>query len=174
MQNFYKISLLILTAVIVISFFLPWIGVESAAVGGVTKVLTGKRQASLGGISGYKVPVLANSSESRFMLSIIKIFMPNVQNADKKSYLIWVVPGLAMIILAVSYFLAKNKWVNLVFAIIGIAIFAVASFKIFTTDLDKLVLKVNIAYGLWFILLAYLGIGLLSLINFVNLLKKKT
>ncbi|MFC1593246.1 hypothetical protein ACFL4C_04455, partial [Candidatus Omnitrophota bacterium] len=115
-----------------------------------------------------------NSSESRFMLSVIKIFMPGVKNADKKSYLIWIIPMLAVIMLIVKRYFDKNKWVNLGLGLIGCAIFIVAVYKIGTTDLDKLVLRVNIAYGLWLILLGYLGIGLLCILDFIKILKQKT
>jgi len=168
-----KVIMIILVAVIFISFFLPWIKVESPAVGTISKILTGKEQAVISGISGYAVPVLANSEESRFMISVIKIFNPGITNADKKSYLIWVVPGLAVLILVIKLFLDKNKWVNLIFGLIGSLIFFVAVYKLNTTDLDKLVLKVSIAPGLWLILVGYLGIGLLCLTNFVYLLRKK-
>lgn len=173
MAGFQKTGLLVLVALIVISFFMPWISVESEAVGGITKVLTGKKQAQMASISAFQVPLLANSEESRFMISVIKIFSPDIKDADKKSFLIWVVPALAILILAVKSFIKKNKWLDLVIGIIGCAIFFVAFFKIKTTDLDKLVLKVAINQGLWITLLAYLGIGLLSFVNFFKLLKSK-
>jgi len=81
-----KKVLLVLVVVIVISFFLPWVSIESKAVGSVTKLLTGKKQATINSISGFKVPILANSEESRFMITIIKIFQPDIENADKKKF----------------------------------------------------------------------------------------
>lgn len=173
MAGLQKTLLMILVALIVVAFFMPWINVESEAVGGITKVLTGKKQSQMASISAFQVPLLANSEESRFMISIIKIFSPNIKDADKKSFLIWVVPGLALLILAVKTLIKKNRWVDLAIALIGCAIFLLASFKIVTTDLDKLVLKVAIAYGLWITLTSYLGIGLLSLINFARQIKTK-
>jgi len=161
----------ILALVIVVSFFLPWISVESAAVGGVMKLLKGKKQAALYSISGFKVPILANGEKSRTMISIIKLFQPNMENADKKSYLLWSVPLLAVIMLGLTNMFKDNKWVRLAIGIVGIAIFAVATFKIASTDLDKMVLKVNIAYGLWFILIGYLGIGIIQIVEFFQLNK---
>jgi len=166
-----KTLMLVLVLVILVSFFLPWVSVEAEAVGGVTKLLTGKKQATLDSISGFKVPVLANSEESRFMISIIKIFQPNIKDADKKSFLIWIVPLLAVVMLGLIKALENNKWVRLGVGAVGIAIFTVATFKIVTTDLDKLVLKVNIAYGLWLILVGYLGIGIIQISEFLRLNK---
>jgi hypothetical protein len=73
----------------------------------------------------------------------------------------------------VFWFLEKNKWVSLGFGIVGVLIFAVATFKILTTNLDKLVMRVTIGYGLWLLLVGYLGIGLVCLGNFIPLLKGK-
>ena len=173
MNRYNKIIMFILAAIIFISFFLPWIEVESAVKGGVTKILTGESQAGLLAISGFQVPILANSSESQLIISIIKLFNPGITNADKKSYLIWAIPGLAVVISAIFLFLEKNKWMNLAVAIIGIAIFSVSVFKIMTTNLDKLVIKADIALGLWLILFGYLGIGLVCLANFANLIRQK-
>ena len=165
--------MLILVLVIVVSFFLPWILVESAAVGGVTKLLKGKEQATLYSISGFKVPILANGEHSRTMISIIKIFQPKIQNADKKSYLIWGIPLLAVIMLGLTNVFKDNKWVQLGIGVVGVAIFAVATFKIATTDLDKIVLKVNIAFGLWLIFISYLGIGIIQILDFLRLNKSR-
>ena len=173
MKRLQKIIMLLLVVVIFISFFLPWIKVEAPAVGEISKILTGKRQVAISTISGFAVPVLANSSESRFMISVIKMFNPGVTNADKKSYLIWVVPGLAMLMFAIKLFLDKNKWINLIFGLIGCLIFFIAVYKINVTDLDKLILKASISSGLWITLWAYLGIGLLCLSNFVYLIRKR-
>jgi hypothetical protein len=166
-----KKIMVVLVLIIVVSFFLPWISVESQAIGGVTKLLTGKEQAAIDSISGFKVPILANGDESRFMISVIKIFRPDIKNADKKSFLIWCIPLLAVIMLGLTNALKDNKWVRLAIGIIGVVIFAFATFKITTTDLDKLVLNVKIGYGLWLILIGYLGIGMLQFIEFFQLKK---
>ena len=163
----------VLVAVIFISFFLPWVHVESPMVGSVTKVLTGKRQAEIVGISGFAVPGLANGPDARLMISIIKIFNPSVTDADKKSWLIWGVPLFAVIIFLVGLFLGSNKWFNLVIGVIGIAIFLVGVYKIKTTDLDKLVLSAKIGLGIWLTLYGYLGLGVTAVINFIKALVPK-
>jgi len=170
-MDFKKNVMLILVIVIAVSFFLPWISVESAAVGNVAKLLTGKKQEAIVSVSGFKVPVLANSEESRLMITIIKIFQPDITNADKKSFLIWGVPLLAVVIFLVSRNPKTSKWVRLGFGVLGVLIFVVATFKIFTTDLDKVVMKVRIGYGLWMILFGYLGIGIIQIREFFKLKK---
>lgn len=62
---------------------------------------------------------------------------------------------------------------NLLIFLIGVMIFVVGSYKIKTTDLDKLVLNARIGPGLWLTLWGYLGLGLMGLKNLLRLLVKK-
>ena len=163
----------VLVVVIFISFFLPWVNVESQMVGTVAKVLTGKRQTAIASISGFAVPGLANGPDARLMLSIIKIFNPGVTDADKKSWLIWGVPLFAIAIFLLGLFIADNRWFNLAVAAIGILIFIVGVYKINTTDLNKLVLNAKIGLGVWLTLYGYLGLGLTGAVNFFKALANK-
>jgi hypothetical protein len=165
--------IVILAAVVFVAFFLPWAHVEAQAVGMVSKALTGHTQSNIAAISGFDVPVMANGPDARLMMSIMQIFSPGIKNADKKSFLIWGVPLLALLLAAAAIFMGNNKLINLAIAVIGIAIFAVGVYKIKTTDLNKLVLNVRIGLGLWFVFLGYLGMGVAALANFVQLSKKK-
>ena len=170
-----RILMLVFAVVVLVAFFLPWVSVESGGTKGLTKIIKIEGiPAQFKSISGFQVPVLANSEESRLMITIIKIFKPGITNADKKSYLIWIVPLLAVAMALTMQFLKDNKWLHLAIGIIGVTIFSVATFKIATTNLDKVVLRVNIGYGLWLVFVGYLGIGILALLEFMRLRKIKT
>ena len=158
---------------IVISFFLPWAHIESQAVGTFSKILTGKAQVSIASVSGFGIPQMANSQDSRLAISVIKIFSPNVKDADKKSYLIWFVPIFAVIAAALLILLENNKWVSLALGVICALIFVVGIYKIATTDMNKLVLNIRIGIGLWMTLYGYLGIGLAGIASFMMLQLKK-
>jgi hypothetical protein len=168
-----KVAVCAIVLLIFVSFFLPWISVESPAAGKISEILTGKKQGGFYSISGFQVPILANSKESRLIISVIKLFNPGITDADKKSWLIWAVPGLAVAMLILVLIWGRNKWLELTLGIIGVAIFGVAAFKILTTNLDKLILKVTIVYGLWALLIGYLLLGCVCLLNFAGLLKRK-
>jgi hypothetical protein len=169
MVRLSNVIILVFTILIIVAFFMPWVNVASEQVGMVSKILTGKEQGVIDSISAFKVPVLANSPDARFMISVIKIFNPVIEDADKKSFLIWGIPFFAVVIFIVSYFLGKNRWVNLIIGLIGVLIFLAAVYKIKTTDLDKLVLKVVIGPGLWLTLWSYLLMGISGLMAFVQL-----
>jgi hypothetical protein len=168
-----KIVIFIIVGVIFIAFFLPWVSVESPAAGKISELLTGKTQGGFYSISGYQVPIMANSKESKLIIAVIKLFNPGIKDADKKSWLIWLVPGLSVIMLILLLVWGSNKWLQLALGVIGVAIFAVAALKILTTNLDKVILKVSISYGLWVLLIGYLLLGGVCLLNFGSLLKAK-
>jgi len=174
MAKLNNLAILICALIIIVAFFLPWVKVESEAVGTFSKILTGKQQQLISNISAFQVPIMANDQDARLMISIIKIFNPKVENADKKSYLIWSIPILAALMLLVSFLYGKNKWVNLILGVISCLIFFVAVYKIKTTNMDKLVLKVTTAPGLWLALWGYLGIGIAGLVAFIKGSLKKS
>jgi hypothetical protein len=164
---------LALAVVIVVSFFLPWVSVEAGLAGKLSKMVNIKTEnVQLYSISGFKVPVLANGKESRLMITIIKIFEPDVTNADKKSYLIWIIPLLAIAIFFAGDIFKNNKWVFLGIGVVGVLIFLGATTKILMTDLDKAVMKINIGYGFWLVLIGYLGLGIMGAIKFLEIQKK--
>jgi len=158
--------LLVTVICICISFFLPWINVMSAPMSGLTKLIAGKAAGPIDSISGFDVPILANGPDSRLMISIVQIFNPSVKHADKKSWGIWGIPLLAIAIFLVLRFVKNPKWFYLVFGILGCLIFCGVVFKLKTTDLDKMVLQIKLAFGLWLWLWAYLCLGLVCLYHF--------
>ncbi|MDP8266624.1 MAG: hypothetical protein P9M07_06740 [Candidatus Aceula meridiana] len=176
MKNTSKIVYGICVIVIFVAFFLPWVNVHSAPLGGITKLIAGKEAGPLYMISAYQVPIMANGPDSRLMISVIKIFKPQITDADKKSWAIWGIPLFAVLMGAIGVLMKENeikKWVYLAFGIVGCAIFAVAVFKIKTTDLDKMVLQITMGRGLWLTLWGFFVMGLVSFYNFgMKFLKK--
>jgi hypothetical protein len=175
MNTVKNLVIIILAFVIFVAFFLPWASVGSPAASKLQKLLGMKEQAPVTRISGYEIPVIANSKNSILAITVIKIFNPDISDADKKSYLIWIVPILAVLLAVFSLVLGKNKWVNLAIGIIGSLIFAIAMYKIKSTDMDKLLVRVVIEQGLMITLWSYLGIGIAGLAAFgSSLIKKKS
>jgi hypothetical protein len=168
MRNLSVILVFTFAFLILVSFFLPWVSINSPVSGAISKVFSGKKDALIMKISGFQVPILANRSDSRLMVEMIQLFNPGVKDADKKSWLIWGVPLFALMLSCGYVFLQENKWFNLAVGIIGILIFVVGVYKLKTTDLDKMIMSVNIMPGLWFLLSGYLGIGLVGLFKFIK------
>ena len=169
----YKTVLTVCVVLIVISFFLPWVDVGSSQVGAVSELFTGKRQEKITSLSGVQIPVLANSDKSKLAITIIKIFNPRIKNADKKSWAVFLLPIIALLIYSSVYYFPKNKFFHLLWGIVGVAISLGIAFKVAITDLDKLVIQVKIGVGLWLIIGCYIIIGVMSFIQFGRQLKGK-
>ena len=169
MKGISKILMIVFTGLIFVSFFMPWVSVDSSVKGVITKFLHNKN-ASIMTVSAYQVPIMANRTDSHLMIDVIKIFNPNIKDADKKSWLIWGIAILAVVLCLVFLFL-DHKWFYLGVGILGVLIFSVGTYEIMTTDLDKVVMNVTIQPGVWLTLGGYLGMGLVCLMQFFN--KKK-
>lgn len=172
-ENYFMINT-VLVLVIVFSFFLPWVHVESQVVGKMTKVLTGKQQAEIDNVSGFAIPGLANGPDARLMISIIKIFAPGVKDADKKSWFVWAVPFLAIAIFFLSMYKGNGaRFIQLDVAMTCIIIYLIGFYKLKTTDLDKMVLNVRIGIGMWFTLWSFLCLGVVNLLMFLQSMRNK-
>ena len=159
----------VLVLLIIVAFFMPWVSVESTpVVSELSRIFTKKEVKISQSISAYHVPMLANTEDARLANSVIKILNPDTQDAGKNSFLIWLVPLLAVAILLLSILFSKNKWVHLASAAVGILIFVIGVYRIKTLNLNQIILNVAIGPGLWLTLWAYLGIGVCALLNFVK------
>lgn len=174
MQKIFAGLIVLLTLLIIIAFFMPWVRIESqAVVGELSKLLTGKEEKISQSLSGFQVPAMANQQDARLAIAVMKIINPESQKVDQESYLIWLVPLLAVVILILSIILAQNQWVHLAGGAIGVLIFIIGLYKINSMHMDQTFLNVSIESGIWLTLWAYLGLGLVELINFLTLLLRR-
>jgi len=148
-----------LTAVIVGCFFLPWIRVHVTSVAAAKELMGASDSASVFSTSGAGVPQFANGRTQKIFIKVAGLFFKSVKDADKKSYLIWSVVVLAVVVAALSVAL-KGKWVAS--AILGALCLVVAigaTVKILMTDLRNLAITVQICWPLWTILGCFLLMG---------------
>lgn len=180
----YRVAMLFFVLLVITAFFQPWVEVESfqggniqignIKIANIPKINIGKDELFNRSISGYDVPVLANGPDARLIISIIKIFKPDVTDVGRKSYLVWTIPGLAALIFVLSIILAENKLANLIIGLAGGLIFMLAAYKISTVNLDKVVIAVRISSGIWMTIWGYLGMGLASALNLFYLIVKES
>ena len=172
-DKLYKFAMFIFSASVIVSFFLPWVSVNTQPVGKVAAVLTPGAGSAFTEISGFKIPIAANSCDARLIVSVVKIFKPSMQDVDKKVWFVWFVPILAWFIFLLTGRFSNSKFINLIYAVIGFGIFLFAFYKIETADLRNVVLKIKIEPGFWFTIWAYLGIGILGFLRFKALSFRK-
>ncbi len=164
MDTILKFLISILSIIVIISFFLPWISIEQAQSSKFSNLITGEKQNSFD-IKGFDIPKIANSKNAHLIINIANLLKPGIKNIDKKSYLVWSIPLLALIILIITLGTIPSRWLNFLLGLIAITISCILIYKIKTTDFNKLVLQIKINRGLWYIIWAYLGIGILELLK---------
>lgn len=146
-------------------FFLPWIKVHSVPAAAFKRLCGGRQSAAIITTSGAGVPEMANGSCAKTMIQVLGRFFGSVENVDKKSYLVWILPILAIMVAAASI-AWKGRWiVSVLLGLLCIAIAVGGTFKIVTTDLDGALFRVQICFSLWGILLAYGVAGAVHLIS---------
>ena len=166
MKRTYPLIMVIIASIIFVSFFLPWVRIEPGQMGMLKKFFAGKQISRLASVSAFQIPVMANSKDRRLIIKIIEGFNPDIKDADKKSFVLWAIPVVAITCAAASVFFTKGLWAHLVLGIIGFGVFCAGIFKILTADFSRFSVRVTIAEGAWIALSAYLAMGVVALIRF--------
>jgi hypothetical protein len=174
------------SVVVVMSFFMPWIKLDASATQVSRNLLSSAREklgdspwagkvieglsevtdsvSNIGnlrmeaGITGADIPRMANDESNKLALSFIEIFSSGAKDLGKKSFLVYLVPGAALLILWLGIFQSGSKLAAFVtFAISGVL--AIGGFyKLVFMDLSNMFVKIEIGRGMWHTLFAYLGI----------------
>jgi hypothetical protein len=167
-MNRSKNIALAFTLIILLGFCLPWIKIKAppAVVSGEDRVIQGQRLKNIARISGMDIPLLANGTERSYVINVIRRFDPDIKDPAQKSFLIWIVPALAVVMFICKIFWGNYKLTNLILGITGLLAFLYGLHEITTVNLDKLIVRAEIGFGLLMVLSAYLGFGLLSLFSF--------
>ena len=175
------------SAIIVISFFLPWAQANVSATGvsqELTKSLKGtpfagkfvgevnKATAAIGAVgditiktrvSGYSIPILVNNKSSKIALSLAEIMFKNVEDLDVKSYAVYLLPILAVLCGFLSIMGLKNKLSVIVMILVGGGISITGLYNLYTVDIQSIAIKITIMNGLWYTMYGFLAIFLIGI-----------
>jgi len=152
-------------ALIVVCFFLPWITAHSDAAAAIKGFFGKDDSAIIFKTSGAGIPKIANGPEAKQFIKVAGMIFGDVKNADVKSYLVWLIPLLALIIFVVSTKF-KGQWIaSAAIGAISTILSVGATFKIMLSDLDAILIRVQINTGLWLIFLAYFALGVVHLVS---------
>lgn len=170
------------SALIVISFFLPWAQADVSATG-VSKSLASSLKGtpfaekvagklneatdaigSMGDltlktrVSGYSIPVLVNQKSSKTAISLAEIMFKNVEGLDVKSYAVYLLPVLAVLCSFLSILGLKNKLFVIAMLLIAGVILIAGLYNLYTVDMQSITVKITIMNGLWFTMYGFLVI----------------
>ena len=164
-MNSQRIKTIAILAAIIpaICFFLPWASIEIRNATSIKNFLGMMGEAERIKISGYDIPCMANNGNARAIQKVLTIFVSDAENADKKSYLVWLVPLLAILLAGLTFPAARNRKLALAVGAAGILIFLAGTIKILTADLNPAGAIVHISPGFWLTLLSYLALGIVNI-----------
>ena len=184
MKNILKIVVCALAVVTIVGFMMPWATVATSVMG-VSKEVTGALANSpLGGkvlkdvnaitdkvstmgdidiksiVRGYQIPMMVNDKTSKVALSVAEIFFSETEGLEWKSYLVYLLPGLGILCGVLIFLGAANKLYVTIMTMLGGAVGIIGLFKLYTTNVSSLVVKISIQNGLWYTMYAFLFIGI--------------
>ncbi len=202
MKNIILAALvIILSAVIVISFFMPWARVKISAVQVskelVTSAETGplkdspfarkfiKRlkkattaMSNIGDIEvktevrGYDIPTMVNKQSSKAAVSLVHEFFKGAKDLNRKSMLVFILPLLGILCMALAIFGIRYKWAVIVMIIMAGIVSIGGLYNLYTLDLSNAAVQITIEKGLWHTFYAYLAIFIISIVWLVSYTRK--
>jgi len=153
------------SAIILICFFLPWLRIRAAAAIAIKDIFRAGFSASALMTSRAGIPQFANGPSSKVFVRVFGLFFESVENADKKSYLVWLVAILPVIVSAVSIRFKGNWIASAVLGLLCAAVAMAATVKLAMTDLSGLVVRVQTCPALWITIAAYFLLGFVLLLS---------
>lgn len=190
-EKIFTALVCVASAAIIVGFIMPWATVATSATG-VAKGLTGALKdtpyaskivgevqkatdaiSDIGDITvkstvrGYQIPIMVNDKTSKVAISLAQIFFPEAQDLDKKSYLVYLFPILGLVCAALAFLGRGNRLYIIIMIILAGAVSTVGLYKLYTTDVSNLMVKISIQDGLWYIMYSFLFIALVGIADFI-------
>lgn len=154
------------SAAVVVCFFLPWIVVQAKPVAVFNELLGTERVASTLVIRGAEVPRMVDGPSQRLLIQVVGMFFGPVANLDRKSYLVWCAPILAVLVLIASWTYRGEWFASAMLGLLCGAIAVGVTGKILLTDLDGRLIRVLICRALWVTVLAF---AVSSVVHFMSI-----
>ena len=110
-------------------------------------------------VSGIQIPQLANQPNAKVAAAVIELLMSERQHVGAKSYLVYVLPGLALLAALLLTFLGSVLAVSLGAALLCAAVAGVGFWKLLTTNTTALFIAITIGPGLWMSLWGYVAVA---------------
>ena len=110
-------------------------------------------------VSGIQIPQLANQPNAKVATALIELLMNERQHIGAKSYLVYVLPGVALLAALLLTFLGSVLAVSLGAALLCAAVAGVGFWKLLTTNTTALFIAITIGPGLWMSLWGYVAIA---------------
>ncbi len=101
------------------------------------------------------------------------MFSPGLREFAHKSWILWLVPIIAVAISRSSKRYKKSKLFNFSITLLGLGLSSMVIYRIMNLNLDNFIYQVKLKEGFWITLGSFFIIGVLGLMQFNNLTTKK-
>jgi len=114
-------------------------------------------------VSGVQIPQLANDNDAKLAMALIEMLTGERQHLGLKSYAVYALPGLALLLAAVVTLVAAPA-APIIVSGLSAAVAAVGSFKLATVPTETLLVAAKIGPGLWLSMAAYAVLAVAALL----------
>ncbi|NQT22306.1 MAG: hypothetical protein HQ579_02590, partial [Candidatus Omnitrophica bacterium] len=115
-------------------------------------------------ISGYDIPTMVNKKTSKVALSLVAILFKSAENLDKKSYLVYLMPLVAILCSLLAVIGVRRRWSIIAMCLVSGAISIGGIYNLKTTALPNAFVAITIQPGLWYTMYGYLAIFIISIV----------
>ena len=116
-------------------------------------------------VSGVQIPQLANQQNAKVATAVFELLTSQRQHIGAKSYLVYLLPGLALLCGLLLTFLGSLVAVALGATLLCAAVAAGGFWKLLTTNTTALFIAITIGPGLWLSLWGYVAIAAAGLLK---------
>ena len=116
-------------------------------------------------VSGVQIPQLANQQNAKVATAVFELLTNQRQHIGAKSYLVYLLPGLALLCGLLLTFLGSLVAVALGATLLCAAVAAGGFWKLLTTNTTTLFIAITIGPGLWLSLWGYVAIAAAGLLK---------
>ncbi|MBI4342805.1 MAG: hypothetical protein HY599_05510 [Candidatus Omnitrophica bacterium] len=110
-------------------------------------------------VSGIQIPQMANREDAKVAMALMELLMPASQHVGLKSYVVYLLPGLALLGAVLLTWLGDRPAVPIGVAAVSSAVAGVGCWKLLTTNTQALFVAITIGHGLWMSLWAHVGLA---------------
>lgn len=125
-------------------------------------------------VSGIQIPQMANQENAKVALALLELLTHQRQDIGVKSYAVYLVPGLAILVGILLTWLGRRPAVIWASAGGCAAIAGIGFWTLLTTNTQALFIAITIGPGLWLSLWAYVGLAVSALLVAISLPRRRT
>lgn len=165
-KSLYRKLSLILTLIILVSFFLPWFYVkDKQPIYSLSRLLPNNQKNYYRAIRGFQVPIIAYSVDPYFVIKIAKIINPKMRRIKEKSLALFLIPAAAMLLYLFARFLAKWRLFSLLAILFSLSGCGFVLYLIWKAGLERALIHIRVGYGLWIVFWTFFVYMIISFIH---------